>query len=111
MKRWGWLLACAAIAAVAMSIGGTASADTPTVVIGPDGETSAVFGYADAIRERVWIPVAGVDQNVDGVDDRVALDIIRPAATNAGLKVPAIINTSPYFTSVGHGRESEYIHS
>ena len=65
-------------------------------VIVEDGETQPVFSYEAAIRERVWVPVPGVDQNEDGIDDRVALDIIRPAETNAGLKVPAIIDVSPY---------------
>ncbi len=86
----------------------TAAADA---IVVQDGETQPVFSYAAAIRERVWVPVPGVDQNSDGVADRVALDIIRPAETNAGLKVPAIIDVSPYYTSVGRGNETEFLHS
>ena len=51
-------------------------------MIGPDDETAPVFSYANAIRERVFIPVPGVDQDDDGVTDRVAIDIIRPTETN-----------------------------
>jgi X-Pro dipeptidyl-peptidase (S15 family) len=70
--------------------------DPPSIVV-TDGVTQPVLSYADAIRERVWIPVPGIDQNADGITDRVAVDIIRPAETNAGLKAPAIIDTSPYY--------------
>jgi X-Pro dipeptidyl-peptidase len=74
-----------------------------------DGRTAPVFGYDDAIRERVFIPVAGVDQDLDGTDDVTAIDIIRPLASDAGLRVPAIIDTSPYFTTSGRGNEGEKI--
>src|SRR4051812_10355212 len=87
----------------------SAAADAAIVV--QDGETQPVFSYASAIRERVWVPVLGVDQNSDGVADRVALDIVRPAETGSGLKVPAIIDVSPYYTSVGRGNETEFLHS
>ena len=73
----------------------------PHIVVGADHETSAVFSYTNAIRERVFIPVPGVDQDGDGVFDRVSIDIIRPAETNQGMKVPAIIDPSPYYTSLG----------
>lgn len=67
------------------------------------GRTAPVFGYADAIRERVFIPVAGVDQDLDGDDDVTAIDIIRPRASDTGLALPAIIHPSPYFTTLGVG--------
>jgi X-Pro dipeptidyl-peptidase len=101
------------MAAVAvLALGGTASAaDPPAIVIGADGETAPVFSYTDAIRERVFIPVAGVDQDNDGVTDRIAIDINRPLETASGLEVPAIIDPSPYYTSVGRGNETEFIHT
>ena len=83
----------------------------PHIVVGPDHETAAVFSYANAIRERVFIPVPGVDQDADGVFDRVSIDIIRPAETNQGMKVPAIIDPSPYYTSLGRGNEGQFIHT
>ena len=44
-----------------------------------NGVTQPVFGYADAIRERVWVE-SDFDTDLDGVNDRIALDIMRPAA-------------------------------
>src|SRR3954468_7186626 len=99
------------IAACALALSGTAAAVDPPSIVVSGGVTQPVFSYAGAIRERVWIPVPGVDQNADGVTDRVAVDIIRPAETDAGLKVPAIIDVSPYYTSVGRGNDGEFLHS
>jgi X-Pro dipeptidyl-peptidase len=110
-RRAARLTAALATGACALALSGTAAAVDPPSIVVTDGVTQPVFSYAAAIRERVWIPVPGVDQNSDGVTDRVAVDIIRPQETNAGLKVPAIIDTSPYYTSVGRGNETEYLHS
>jgi X-Pro dipeptidyl-peptidase len=102
-------LAVAAASAAASST--AAAADPPAITIGADGETAPVFSYANAIRERVSIPVPGVDQDGDGITDQMSIDIVRPAETNSGLKVPAIIDPSPYYTSLGRGNETEYIHT
>jgi X-Pro dipeptidyl-peptidase len=111
MRRWvGWVAAAAA-AVVVFAVSGTAQADVPQIVIGPDGTTADVFSYADAVRERVFVPIPGVDQDGDGVTDQMSVDIVRPAETNAGLKVPAIIDPSPYYTSLGRGNEGEFIHT
>jgi X-Pro dipeptidyl-peptidase len=112
MKRWTRGLAIAVAGLAVLAAGGTASAaDPPSIVIGAAGETAPVFSFEDAIRERVFVPVAGVDQDGDGVTDQVAIDIIRPLETNSGLRVPAIIDPSPYYTSVGRGNETEFIHT
>jgi X-Pro dipeptidyl-peptidase len=112
MKHWVGGLTIVIAAFAVLAFGGTAfAADPPTLTIGADGETAPVFSYADAIRERVFIPVAGVDSDGDGVTDRVSIDIVRPQETDSGLKVPAIIDPSPYYTSLGRGNESEFIHS
>ena len=103
MRRWISMLAVglAATVVVLLAAGTTLAANPPHRVLGPDGETAAVFSYPDAIRERVFIPVPGVDSDGDGVSDEMSIDIIRPAETNQGMKVPAIIDPSPYFTSLG----------
>jgi X-Pro dipeptidyl-peptidase len=82
-----------------------ALAAQPSVVV-EDGVTQPVFGYADAIRERVWVD-ADIDSDRDGSDDQIAVDIMRPAATEQGLKVPVIIDDSPYYQTLGRGNESE----
>ena len=101
----------AASVVVLLAAGTTQAANPPHRVLGPDGETAAVFSYPDAIRERVFIPVPGVDSDGDGVSDEMSIDIIRPAETNQGMKVPAIVDPSPYFTSLGRGNETQYIHT
>ncbi|WP_344739789.1 CocE/NonD family hydrolase [Microbacterium awajiense] len=87
---------------------------TPTAAAAPDpaipvvdGKTAPFSDYASAIRERVFIPVDGVDQDLDGVTDVTAIDIIRPAETADTLRVPAIIDPSPYYTTVGRGNEAQ----
>jgi X-Pro dipeptidyl-peptidase len=83
-----------------------ASASGPPAILVEDGVTQPVFGYADAIRERVWVDT-DVDSDRDGVADVIRVDIIRPAATERGLKAPVIIDDSPYYTTLGRGNESE----
>jgi X-Pro dipeptidyl-peptidase len=101
-------LALLAVTAPAVSAATTSAATTsgpPTIEV-TDGVTQPVFGYTDAIRERVWVDL-DVDSDRDGTDDVVRVDIIRPAATEQGLKVPVIIDDSPYYTTLGRGNESE----
>ena len=109
MKGRARKLAVGALALGALCIAGAAPAAAQTSPVIENGRTKPVFGYADAIRERVFIPVPGVDQDNDGVTDRTAIDIIRPKATNEGLKAPAIIDPSPYYTTLGRGHEGELI--
>ncbi|HWM12201.1 MAG TPA: CocE/NonD family hydrolase [Solirubrobacteraceae bacterium] len=103
-------LAAGALALAGFCMAGAApvSAQAPTIVV-QDGKTFPAFGYADAIRERVFIPLPGIDQDGDSVADRTTIDIIRSRATNEGLKAPAIIDPSPYYTTLGRGHESEEI--
>jgi X-Pro dipeptidyl-peptidase len=96
---------------MALGTGGVAHAADPVITVGADGKTAPVFSYADAKRERVWVPNTGVDQNGDGIIDRIAIDIIRPKESGPNLKVPAIIDDSPYYTSVGRGNETQFIHT
>jgi X-Pro dipeptidyl-peptidase len=106
-------LAASACALAFLGVGATSAhaQTTPSYTLGADGETADVYSYTDAIRERVYIPVDGVDQNSDGITDRVAIDIIRPKESGADKKVPAIIDDSPYYTSVGRGNETQFIHT
>ncbi|HEX5621215.1 MAG TPA: CocE/NonD family hydrolase [Solirubrobacteraceae bacterium] len=105
--RWSAGLIATTLALLALA--GSAQAADPAITIGPDGRTAATFSYTDAIRQRVFIPVPGVDQDRDGVDDRTAIDIMRPKESDEGLKVPAIIDPSPYYTTLGRGNESQRI--
>jgi X-Pro dipeptidyl-peptidase len=92
----------AAVAAAVLSSAATAQAQ----IVVADGETQEAFDYKTAIRERVWVDT-DFDSDVDGVADKIAVDIIRPAATEQGLKAPVIMDDSPYYSTLGRGNESQ----
>ncbi|SMC86055.1 Xaa-Pro dipeptidyl-peptidase [Kibdelosporangium aridum] len=68
-----------------------------------NGVTQPIHSFQDAIRETVWVDI-GLDLDNNGVGDRVAADIIRPATRG---KVPVIIDASPYYATNGRGNEAE----
>jgi X-Pro dipeptidyl-peptidase len=70
-------------------------------------QSDPVYDYASAIREAVLVDTT-MDNDGDGVPDRVNVDIIRPReAATAGVKVPVIMDASPYYQCCGRGNESE----
>jgi X-Pro dipeptidyl-peptidase len=101
----GRLAAAVAATLTTLALAPTALAQAPSVVV-ENGVTQPVFDYGSAIRERVWIQ-SDFDSDLDGVDDEIAADIMRPAETDAGLDVPAIVDASPYYTTLGRGNEAE----
>ncbi|MFB4308969.1 Xaa-Pro dipeptidyl-peptidase [Actinomadura sp. GTD37] len=86
--------------------GATALARPSPKIVVKDGVTQPVFSYEDAIREHVYVE-SSVDSDRDGRKDRVNVDIIRPKETEHGLKVPVIMDESPYYDNAGRGNESE----
>jgi len=103
VRRGAVLVASSGLVA-AMAVPAVAQ-ETPELVI-EDGVTQPVFGYADAVRERVFIE-SDVDTDSDGALDMVAMDIIRPRASDEGLKVPVVMDASPYYSTVCRGNDSE----
>jgi X-Pro dipeptidyl-peptidase len=101
----GRLAAAVAATLVTLALAPTALAQAPSIVV-EDGVTQPVFDYGSAIRERVWVQ-SDFDSDLDGVADEIAVDIMRPAESDAGLDVPVIIDASPYYTTLGRGNESE----
>ncbi len=101
-------LATCAVVFAAFWVPSSAMAQSPAIVV-ENGKTAPAFGYADAVRERVFIPLPGVDQDSDGQPDRTSIELMRPKATNEGLKAPAIIDPSPYYTTLGRGNEGQLI--
>jgi X-Pro dipeptidyl-peptidase len=71
------------------------AAEPPRIKV-TGGETQPIFSRADAIFQIVHIET-GVDSDGDGVRDRVEMRILRPKETGQGLKVPTIIEPSPYW--------------
>src|SRR6201991_159664 len=99
------LVIAAAVLAAALSGAAKAQADPPAIVV-QNGETQEAFDYKSAIRERVWVDT-DYDSDSDGVMDKVAVDIMRPAGTEQGLKAPVIMDDSPYYSTLGRGNESQ----
>jgi X-Pro dipeptidyl-peptidase len=73
-----------------------ARADVPAISI-ENNATQPVFSRAEAVKQTVYVEVAGTDSDGDGAPDRVAVDILRPKETEQGLKVPVIMESSPYY--------------
>ncbi|NMO50761.1 Xaa-Pro dipeptidyl-peptidase [Actinoplanes sp. TBRC 11911] len=67
-------------------------------------ETVPAYSYADAVRESVWVQT-NLDNDADGVRDRVAVDIVRPRAGH--VRVPVVMEGSPYYKCCGRGNENE----
>jgi X-Pro dipeptidyl-peptidase len=108
MRGLAGKIAAAAVAIVAIGMGGTAQAADPIAgALGADGKTAPNFNYKTAIRERVFIPQPGIDQDRNGQDDFITADILRPAEASATNKVPAIIDPSPYYTTLCRGNEGQ----
>jgi len=106
-RRATWLVIAAAAVLCVLAAAPTASAAPPNPgIVIENGVTQPVFGYADAIRERVWVQ-ADFDTDLDGVNDQIALDVIRPALSDLSIKVPVIMDASPYYSTLGRGNESE----
>ncbi|WP_264740097.1 Xaa-Pro dipeptidyl-peptidase [Cytobacillus firmus] len=71
-----------------------------------DAKSQPIYSYEEAIRETVYVE-STLDSDENGKADRIAVDIIRPKETEEGLKVPVIMDASPYYESLGRGNESE----
>ncbi|GAA3103042.1 Xaa-Pro dipeptidyl-peptidase [Streptosporangium carneum] len=95
MNRWKTVLIALAVALPpgALPVAAAGSAVAPI----ENEETQPVYSRADALTETVFVEVAGVDSDRDGSPDRVAVDIMRPKETASGLKVPVIMESSPYY--------------
>jgi X-Pro dipeptidyl-peptidase len=60
------------------------------------GETQPIYSRADAVTQTVHVETS-VDSDRDGVRDRVEMRIMRPRETDRGLRVPTIVEPSPYW--------------
>ncbi|WP_240687327.1 Xaa-Pro dipeptidyl-peptidase [Amycolatopsis suaedae] len=73
-----------------------AHADPPKGPVFENGEAQPVFDPADVVRDNVWV-TAPVDSDRDGKLDEVHVEVVRPRATQNGLKVPVVYQASPYY--------------
>ncbi|WP_199433370.1 Xaa-Pro dipeptidyl-peptidase [Qaidamihabitans albus] len=73
-----------------------AQADPPQGPVFSGGAAQPVFDPADVVRESLWVR-APVDSDHDGADDEVHVEVVRPRATEQGLRVPVVYQASPYY--------------
>ncbi|MEW2357769.1 Xaa-Pro dipeptidyl-peptidase [Spirillospora sp. NPDC029432] len=105
LRRSATIATLAAAALIGAAGAAEARAAVPRIVV-KDGLTQPAFSYKDAIREHVFVE-SPVDSDGDGRRDRVNVDIVRPKESDRGLKVPVIMDASPYYDNAGRGNESE----
>lgn len=114
MKKKKLLRPAAVLAVISMTLSSlaytpsTAAAKEKTVQAAQieDVKSQPIYSYEEAIRETVYVE-STLDSDENGKADRIAVDIIRPKETEEGLKVPVIMDASPYYESLGRGNESE----
>ncbi|WP_336203736.1 CocE/NonD family hydrolase [Nonomuraea sp. LPB2021202275-12-8] len=104
--RRGFLAAVALAIPLVIAAAPAASATAKPEIKVSGGLTQPVFSYPDAIREHVRVQ-SSVDSDGDGKKDLVRVDIIRPKESGSGLKVPVIMQESPYYDDPGVGYEIE----
>lgn len=86
---------------------GGVSAGASTVPHVRGAGTVPVYSCPNAIRESVRVQTT-MDSDGDRVPDKVAVDVVRPRkAAAAQVKVPVIMEASPYYGCCGRGNESE----
>jgi X-Pro dipeptidyl-peptidase len=73
----------------------------PLVSLGLAAPASAA--PQEPVRETVWVDT-GQDSDGNGVPDRVAVDVARPAGPG---RVPTIVDASPYYSCCGRGNENQ----
>ncbi len=61
-----------------------------------DGLAQPVFAGQAVISHNVWVEVANLDSDRDGVNDRIRIQVRRPQATEQGVKLPVVMIASPY---------------
>ncbi|MFB4314637.1 Xaa-Pro dipeptidyl-peptidase [Actinomadura sp. 21ATH] len=105
LRRSATIATLAAAALIGAGGAAEARAAVPRIVV-KDGLTQPAFSYKDAIREHVYVE-SPVDSDRDGRRDRVRADIVRPKESDRGLKVPVIMDASPYYDNSGRGNEAE----
>ena len=111
--RWGWvrrslLVRAVPACALATAVSALACYDGPRPVF-EDGEAQVVPEFADSatwVRHDLWVET-DFDSDGDGAPDRVHVDVTRPAATESGLRVAVVYETSPYYSGTG-GLDFDY---
>ncbi|MFT9118282.1 MAG: Xaa-Pro dipeptidyl-peptidase [Sporolactobacillus sp.] len=75
-----------------------------------NGKAQAVFDTAQLIREVVYVE-SSVDSDNDGKRDLLKVELIRPAETNEGLKIPVLFTASPYNQGINDEAGEKAMHN
>jgi X-Pro dipeptidyl-peptidase len=95
--RWSRVVLSAAAWLLVVPAASAAASPEPQ---GPEfaaGEAQPVFDPAQVVRESLYV-TAPVDSDRDGRADLVHVVVVRPKATERGLRVPVVYQASPYFS-------------
>ncbi|HEY3502672.1 MAG TPA: Xaa-Pro dipeptidyl-peptidase [Actinocatenispora sp.] len=99
-RRFGSALLAAVVLVLTLVAPATAAPTRPYV---RGGETVPTYSYADAVRESVRVDTR-FDNDSDGRPDTVTVDVVRP---RAAVRVPVVMEASPYYSCCGRGNESQ----
>jgi X-Pro dipeptidyl-peptidase len=108
MRRLVALTATSALALLALAPADAAPRRTDRPTPPPwlrveGGMTQPQFNLDEAVEETLWVQTR-VDSDLDGTNDRVRVQVLRPAETESeGIKVPVIFEHSPYRSNFGGG--------
>jgi X-Pro dipeptidyl-peptidase len=63
-----------------------------------DGLAQPVFNVtgSNLITHNVWVEIPNLDSDRDGINDRIRVQVRRPAVTETGVKLAVVLTASPY---------------
>jgi X-Pro dipeptidyl-peptidase len=99
--RWSRVVLCAAAWLLVVPAASVAASPKPPGPVFEAGEAQPIFDKAQVVRESLYV-TAPVDSDRDGHADLVHVVVVRPKATEQGLRVPVVYQASPYFSGVNH---------
>ena len=93
---------------LSLALSGAAALDAQNRPFFENGEAQIVPAFSSPenwIREDLWVETE-FDTDGDGKLDRMHVDVTRPIATNDGLQLPVIYESSPYYAgTAGNDRD------
>ena len=91
-------IASSRVALFATVIGVLLAAAPAAAQVFVDGLAQPVFNVTgvNLVTHNVWVEIPDLDTDRDGINDRIRVQIRRPAVTNTGTRLPVVLVASPY---------------